>query len=411
MPVLEPRRDGTMQLAHKERILIRGFNWLGDSVMSLPAIELLRNTHPQAHLTVLAPHRLADFWRRPLVDSVMTFDAKESYWQVAGRLRKESFTTAIVLPLSIRSGLEVALAGIPRRIGYEHRGRGLLLTHRVAKVTGITEMRKKPANEVMRLAAQNDIPDLKNEWAPSPQSHHLYRNLHLMSELIGKGSRVLPTAPSMSLTYREKDDVLREFGVRPDSVSSPLFGMCPGGEYGEAKRWPEERFVEAAKELHSKLNCRWVLFGSPSERDLCSRITDALNGESEEPIATNLAGRTRLHELFGALAGCSLVLTNDTGPMHAAAAVGTPVVGIFGSTSPELTGPGLPGDLTHRIIRASTPCSPCFLRTCPIDFQCMRSIEVSLVVNEILAMHLGDEAVVSAPAVQASAQAEHSVRE
>ena len=153
-----------------------------------------------------------------------------------------------------------------------------------------------------------------------------------------------------------------------------------------AKRWPRERFVAAAVELQRRTNCHWWIFGGKADEALASGIAaEIVAARAGGPDSVKcLAGRTTLRELCAGLKACELLLTNDTGPMHVAAAVGTPVVVPFGSTSPELTGPGLPGDPRHRFIKANVPCSPCFLRECPIDFRCMNGISVDAVVAAVL---------------------------
>jgi heptosyltransferase-2 len=367
--------------SHQERILIRGLNWLGDSVMSLPAVEMLRHANPDAFIAILVPRKLAEFWRPPLVDSVIVFDKDETLWQVAQKLRAGQFTLGVVLPLSLRSALELVVAGIPRRIGYDHRGRGFLLTEPIMKPTDALEMRKRPVHEVLRLAegeAERVFPPVP------PVSHHVYRNLHLVSTL---GMEARPQAPRLCVSENDAAGALHSYGLCPDRPGSPLFGMCPGGEYGPSKRWPEERFIDTARRLRAQLGCRWILFGSEGDRLSCSRIADAIQDGCPEPFVWNLAGRTSVHDLIVLLKGCGMMLSNDTGPMHVAAAVGTPVIGLFGSTSPDLTGPGLPGERQHRILRSSAPCSPCFLKQCPIDMRCMESLDVTRVVQEALAIH------------------------
>jgi heptosyltransferase-2 len=159
-----------------------------------------------------------------------------------------------------------------------------------------------------------------------------------------------------------------------------------GAEYGPAKRWPEDRFIEAARQIQRRLKCGWLVFGLKSERDAATRIVEGIKrGVAEgNPPVINLAGLTSLGELCAGLKLCRVLLTNDSGPMHVAAALGTPVVALFGSTSPELTGPGLPGDTRHQLLRVNVPCSPCFLRECPIDFRCMNGISVERSVEAVL---------------------------
>jgi heptosyltransferase-2 len=157
--------------------------------------------------------------------------------------------------------------------------------------------------------------------------------------------------------------------------------LNPGAEYGPAKRWPAERFAAVARTVQESGLGRWVLLGGRNDQPVTAAIRAQLDS------ALDLAGRTTLRELMAVLAATRLLLTNDTGPMHVAAALGLPIVVPFGSTSPELTGPGQPGDPLHRWVRAGAACSPCFLRECPIDFRCMLDIRIETVtaaVREIL---------------------------
>jgi heptosyltransferase-2 len=160
----------------------------------------------------------------------------------------------------------------------------------------------------------------------------------------------------------------------------PLVGLNAGAEYGPAKRWPLDRFAEAARSLADRTGSHFVLFGGKADIPLAEDLTRRLQGLT----VTSLAGQTTLAELMAALALCRVVITNDTGPMHLAAALGVPVVVPFGSTSPELTGPGLPGDPSHHLLLGSAPCAPCFLRQCPVDFRCMDSIPANRVVAAAL---------------------------
>ena len=156
--------------------------------------------------------------------------------------------------------------------------------------------------------------------------------------------------------------------------------MNPGAEYGPAKRWPAEKFAVVAREISKQVgHCGWLLFGGVKDFRTCNEIARMIGGN-----ARNLAGHTTLRELMALLKICRVVVTNDTGPMHVAAALGTPVVVPFGSTSPELTGPGLPGDPAHQLIKSTAPCSPCFLRECPIDFRCMTGIRSHQIVTAVM---------------------------
>ena len=161
-----------------------------------------------------------------------------------------------------------------------------------------------------------------------------------------------------------------------------LLGLNPGAEYGPAKRWPADELCRRRAGISRRLgNCVWLAFWGPAgDRQLCDAVAQRAGDR-----VLNLAGKTSLRQLMALLKLCRVLLTNDTGPMHVAAALGTPVVVPFGSTSPELTGPGLPGDPRHQLLKSAAPCSPCFRRACPIDFRCMTGISVERVARSSLA--------------------------
>jgi heptosyltransferase-2 len=191
-------------------------------------------------------------------------------------------------------------------------------------------------------------------------------------------------APQLSLTPEALDGVRRKFQLDPDTR---WLGLNPGAQYGAAKRWPANRFASVACDIQRRIGCRCVIFGAGHDQELAQHIEQTilhqLASKDRTQLPVNLAGRTELQELGPALACCRVLLTNDTGPMHLAAALNVPVVVPFGSTSPELTGPGLPGDSRHRLIRHPVPCSPCFLRTCPLQLQCLSGIAVDEVVAAV----------------------------
>jgi heptosyltransferase-2 len=359
--------------APTESILVRSVNWLGDAVMSTPALIRLRQARPETRITLLSPEKLAGLWQRqPFLDELMTFSASENISQVARRLRERKFTTALAFPNSIRSALELWLAGIPRRIGIARTGRSLLLTETVPPPASAMEMRKRSVGEIRRRIGDGGEPTLYPAAA-----HHVHHYLHLAAAL---GASPEPMAPRIDVNEAEMEEVRAKFGM-PRAVERPWFGLCPGAEYGPAKRWPVEHFVEAARALREKIQCRWAILGGAGDRPLAERIAGDLARATGEP-PLNLAGQTGLRELAAALKLCDVVLTNDTGPMHLAAAVGAPLVSIFGSTSPELTGPIF--SLRAQMVRSHAPCSPCFRRECPIDLRCLRDIETEQVVAAAL---------------------------
>lgn len=362
------------------KILVRGVNWLGDAVMSTPALQRLREAHPAAQITLLTHEKLAELWQNhPALDKVLTFSAHESLLQIARRLRTEHFEIALVLPNSPRSALETFLAGIPERVGYRRAWRNLFLTRPIPTRPGLVSMDKRSAREIKQLINS----PRKSEAIPA-QSHHLYHYLHLAAALGGKPD---PIPPHIAVAAGEVTAIQDRFGFPRNASRRPLlFGLNAGAEYGPAKRWPRDRFIAAAIALQRQTHCHWWIFGGKSDQPLATEITAGIQsgGLPAGASVQCLAGQTTLRELCAALKSCDVVLTNDTGPMHLAAAVGTPVIALFGSTSPELTAPGLPGDTQHVLLKSDARCAPCFLRTCPIDFRCMNGLTVDRVVSALL---------------------------
>ncbi len=368
---------------------MRGVNWLGDAVMSTPALLRLREAAPNSQITLLTPEKLADLWlNHPALDSVLTFAPAEPPWRVGHRLRADKFDLSLILPNSPRSALESWLARIPHRVGYAGHWRSLLLSQPIGKRPDSMTMRKRSALAVKWLAAAAR----SRPRATFPlAAHHMHEYLHLVAAV---GGDPAPLAPKICVHGDEVRASLEKFDIQSDFPFSPLLALNPGAEYGPAKRWPSDRFAAAATKIFRQTNCRWLIVGGPGDAELAQEITSWLESvaaahhlHAESPMRKfvwNLAGRTSLRELCALLKACRLLLTNDTGPMHLAAALGTSVVAPFGSTSPELTGPGLPGDDRHRLLLGAAPCAPCFRRECPIDFRCMTSVTVEHVVEAVL---------------------------
>jgi heptosyltransferase-2 len=316
------------------RILVRSSNWLGDAVMSAPAIQRLKRGRPDIRLTILTRSKLADFWRLiPEVDELITIDPGDSVFRIASKLRG-AFDVAILFPNSVRSALEIWLAGIPRRVGYSRPWRDFFLNQ--------------------------FIPDPP---FPAPLQHQSGHYLRIMGRI---GANL--------------DESLEPGNQRP--AEPGLAGLCPGAEYGPAKRWTE--FGSVARQLSEMHGLHWLIFGTANERPLAAEIVKRL-----ETRSTDLTGRTSLSELAAHLRRCRLLLTNDTGTMHLAAFLGVPTVAIFGSTEPQLTGPIGEG---HVVIRHHVECSPCFLRECPMDFRCMKAVTVAETVSAVERI-LGEEVV------------------
>lgn len=360
-----------------ESILVRGVNWLGDAVMSTPALIRLRAARPDARIILLTHEKLRELWTgHPAVNEVVTFAARDPVFRVGRKLRGLACGTALILPNSPRSAIEMWLAKIPRRVGMARPWRNWFLTERLSPREGETPMTKRTAEEV-RLLIETGVA-LKGKSIPT-DAHHIHHYLHLARVL---GAQPEPCVPSLAISEDEGVRACEKFGatIRANRVR-PLIGVNPGAEYGPAKRWPRERFAEAATAFHQLIQSDWWIFGGPADRAVAEEIAKAMRSRLGDGGKVEcLAGRTTLRELCAASKAVDLFLTNDSGPMHVAAAVGTPVVALFGSTSPELTGPGLPGENRHRLLRETPACSPCFLRECPIDFRCMTGISVEKVV-------------------------------
>jgi len=360
------------------RLLVRGVNWLGDAVMTTPALLRLREHFPAAHLTLLTPDKLRDLWTaHPAVDATLAFAPDAGILSIAQKLRAGQFDLALVLPNSPRSALETWLARIPQRIGYDRPWRNVFLTRAIPGRPGAVKMRKRTA-EAIRALTQS--PGAVKTSPPIPAAaHQLHEYLHLAAAL---GANPEPVAPLLCVLPAELAAAREKFGL--GQTSWPFLGLNPGAEYGPAKRWPVEKFIAAARLVQARRPGKWLLFGGPNDAAATAQIEAALRAGPAD--VCNLAGRTTLRELMALLKLCRVLLTNDTGPMHVAAALGTPVVVPFGSTSLALTGPGLPGDLRHRLLPGDAPCSPCFLRECPIDFRCLNSISAERVAEAVLSV-------------------------
>ena len=368
------------------RILVRSVNWLGDAVMTTPALLRLRERFPNAHITLLTPEKLRDVWQHHLaVDHIITFRAGDGAWDVARRIRsaaQPAFDLALVLPNSPRSALEVWLARIPRRIGYARPWRNWFLTQSLPAHAGPWRMRKRSVKEIRRLADRNPDPAPGSRLTPigNPAAHQIHDYLRLVAAL---GADPEPVPPHLTVTPGEIHGVIQKFNLGGVTAASRLLlAVCPGAEYGPAKRWPAERFIAATGKIQERTKCVWLILGGAGDVEIANRIELGLRSQTAE--LRNLTGQTSLRELCALLKLCRVLLANDTGPMHVAAAVGTRVVVPFGSTAPELTGPGSPGETRHGLLKSDAPCSPCFRRECPIDFRCMTGIGVDQVVEAVV---------------------------
>jgi heptosyltransferase-2 len=346
---------------HAPRILVRATNWIGDSVMSMPAVQRLREMEPNAHIALLCHAKLHDVWRHnPFLSEVIPFDPVAD----AGQLRRQRFDVAILFPNSFRTAWEAWRARIPCRVGFEGHWRKHLLTDVVHEPDS-----EQPQYKQVTVNGTT----FQVKYFPSLR-HQSQRYLDIISYLGGNREFV---QPRIWLAPSDVSD-LTQF-VREDD--RPFIGINAGAEYGPAKRWMPERFAGTAARVAEEVPCRWLLFGGEADTALAAEIETRMRATiSDASAIVNMAGKTTLMELCQLIKICRLLLTNDTGPMHLADALGTPVVAIVGSTSAELTGPMLP---LSRVVHEPVECSPCFLRECPIDFRCMDRITVDRVAQTV----------------------------
>lgn len=367
--------------ASAEKILIRGVNWIGDAIMSMPAIAALRRCFPESRISLLTDEKLLDIWMKHReIDEVIVFKKTEGIFSVAKKLRERNFDLGITFPNSHRAAIEMWLGSVKQRIGYSAFLRSPFLTHNVKPLHRFVKIQKLTPKMVKAIIDGRLKHPLQID-ANRPV-HHIFNYLVLVQFA---GAEPKLSEPKIEIPMEETIEAKRKFKIK--NSEKPLIGIIPGAEYGPAKRWLRERFAQTAIALHKKTGCEICVFGAKADRLICLEISSLIrSGVGNSAVVENLAGQTTLRELCAALKLCDVVISNDTGPMHIAAAVGTRVIAIFGSTSPELTAPGLPGSTRHIIISSNQKCSPCFLSNCPIDFRCMRSITVDSVVEAALKM-------------------------
>lgn len=339
-------------------LAVRAPNWLGDTVMSLPALEALRQAMPDAHLAVLARASVADLYRLSgLCDEVVALPSPKSEggWKAvlsaARALRGRRFDAGLILPNSFESALTFRVAGVRDSWGYARDGRWMLL-------------RRAP-----NPPRKGEIP-----------RHEVFYYLELLRRL-----EIIPALPQSAVPRLRLSEETRRRGreiLAQAGLSGRVVAIAPGSANSRAKQWAPERFVAAARETAERLNATVAIFGTPQERELAEGIEAKLNAQGVH--ARSLAGKTSLRDFICAIANVSVLITNDSGGMHAAHAAGVPTVAIFGPTIPEETGPL--GDHA-RIVREPVECSPCMLKDCPIDHRCMTAISperVARVASELV---------------------------
>ncbi len=326
-------------------ILVRATNWVGDAVMGVPAFQALRDRFPAARISILARPWVAGLYgREPFCDELISYEAPKGWHglgekvSVATQLRARNFDCAVLFQNAFEAAALVRMAGIPVRIGYAVDGRDWLLT------------------DAVRIPRPDETPLHQRFYYLE-----LLRRAKLIESYATDGSVRLSAASAAAEAGRQR---FQNAGIR-----EAVIGVSPGAAYGGAKRWLPERFAQAAARVASERNATVALFGASEERSACKIVQQELEKLGQRSV--DFAGATSLAEFIEMAAACEAFLTNDSGPMHIASALGVPTVAIFGATDHIATGPTGP---LAEVVRQPVDCSPCLLRECPIDHRCMTRV-------------------------------------
>ncbi|HEY7210270.1 MAG TPA: lipopolysaccharide heptosyltransferase II [Bryobacteraceae bacterium] len=341
-------------------IFVRATNWVGDAVMAVPALQALRQEFPQARISILARPWVAGLYaREPFCDELLPYDLPRGWrglrakFDFARELRHRQFDCAILFPNSLEVAALAWAARIPVRIGYARDGRSALLTHAME--------RPKPGE--------------------TPRHQRFY-----YLELLRRAGVIANYQTNSPIRFSGARLAAEQGRARfaAAGVAGAVIGISPGAAYGGAKRWLPERFAEAAIGLAGEREATVAVFGAPNERGVCERVREAIARAGLACL--DFSGATSIAEFTELAAACELFLTNDSGPMHIASALGVPTVAVFGATDNEATGPT--GEAS-RVVREPVECSPCLLRECPIDHRCMKRVTAQQVVeaaHELIAL-------------------------
>lgn len=315
-----------------DNILIRGVNWLGDAIMSLPAVRAIRKLHSESKISILIKEKIADLfkWENSIDEVIIYRQGFTGKIKTIKELKNKKFKRAYLLQNALDAALITTFAGIPERVGWNRDCRRIFLTHPVPY-----------HGEDKKIHHIEYFFEIPKRFNPSLSPDYPWINPPLEERLSAR---------------RELKDIKR-----------PILALSPGAKYGDTKKWEAEKFIEVSKKFIEEYGSV-VLFGSPGE-DL----------KIKNSSIYNFIGKTSLRELICLLSECDILLCNDSGVMHVGYALGVPLVAIFGSTSPELTGPP---KFAGKVIKAQVECSPCFKNRCP-DIKCMKSIEVEDVWNAL----------------------------
>lgn len=325
-------------------------NWLGDLVMATPVLADLRAHWPDVPITAMAQSNVAPLLKNnPHINEIYSFKKPSGWvhrsqpWDIISEIKKGKYDLGILLTNSFSSAWWFWWGGVENRIGYTGHNRSWLLTRAIP----FPKMREK---------------------------QHLVTTYKQLLEPLGIA--LSSTSPQLFISEEEQKEVEELLtNLKVDPTKHRIIGINPGAAYGSAKCWLPERFKELAERLLQDPNNAILFFGDTTGLPLVNEICKNL---PERVI--NLAGRTSLRELIALIKKCKVFVTNDSGPMHIASALGVPLIALFGSTSDVTTGPYGGGTVIHKHVA----CSPCYLRECPIDFKCMKQITVEEVYASIL---------------------------
>lgn len=327
-----------------KRIIVKGTNWIGDVCLSLPAVYALRHIYPDAVIDIAVKKPLGEVLAGlSVIDGIVEYlPGWEGERELVSRLKQDRYDLGVLFPRSLHSAALFFFGKVRRRLGYAADMRSLLLTDRVRRTK---EIRSRHQSEYYR---------------------------HLVSTLGDPGDMVIPR---LVVSNREKDDarsLLRTLGWQ----GGRLIGVNPGAAYGDAKRWYADRFARTADILCDELDAQAIIFGGPLEVAVAGEVSRSMKLPS-----IVAAGRTTIRQLMALMESTDLFITNDTGPMHLAAALDVPLVAVFGSTNPATTFPmARPGRFA--LVRHEVECSPCLERSCPLGHhRCMDLVEVGDVVD------------------------------
>ena len=335
----------SVQAESIKRVVVRGTNWVGDSVMTIPALRALRRVLPDAHITlVIRPGAKGIFSEVDFIDDIIVYNRKNALSVIPQirEWRRRKFDLAVLFQNAFEAALIPFLANVPLRLGYATESRQALLTHPLP------------------------LP----EWRSS--KHEVFYYLYLVTaleQMLYGSSTICEATPDTSIQLSEARkteaaELLRAYGVSADDA---VVAICPGSINSRAKRWPAEYYATLADRLIESKR-RVVLIGSKDELDVTEAVTRRMQ---RQPVV--LTGKTTLDQVTGVLDRADLIVTNDTGPAHIGAALGRPTIVIFGPTNPLTTRPFSPD---AEVLRHPPDCAPCMLRDCPIDHRCMTAITV-----------------------------------